>query len=162
VRIERALPPPGTAAEEAARALGIWDRILSLGLATQERWLADQATLKPGSLEQEILRILWKQREEALQRGEIHSALPENLRRTPARVHQVLESLTGAGLLLRTFEPGRGGKTVAHYQLFGAGVALAGQAFGPSPAEATARAALGANYDRYLNQMPEHNLRAWG
>lgn len=157
-RIDRTLPEPGPPPAEAARALALWERILRVGADVHTRHHVDQSLLQPGTIEHNILYVLWQHRNEPLQRGEIHDRLPEAGRKSATRTHQVLEKLGEVGLIHRSYAPGRGGNMVAHYQLFGDGHSIANAAFGPSPLEKSVRAVFGETYDTYIQIMPDMEL----
>lgn len=79
------------------------------------------------SLERSILRVLLKNTESYLRRGQIHSRLNMNKKPSAVRVGQVLTGLTEEGLLQRIHAAARGNSTTAHYALSPLGHEVCGQ-----------------------------------
>lgn len=107
---------------ERSTAITAWIEELLLAEAALRHPEAEKK-VRQGGWEAEILRVL-AGASEPLRQGEVHEKLPVEKRPTPSLVYQILESLRGAGLVIRTFAPAPGGAEVAHYQLYGPGVAL--------------------------------------
>lgn len=170
--VEDHLPPAGPAPGEAARELDVFLRWLD-GAVDAGRVPALEARLRqPTAIERAVLQVLLSKPGEALTRGDVHKAMPEQVTCSPARISQVLESLHADGLVVRTYGRARGAKEVAHYLLWESGVevcervgigALAAPPIAPRLVESTDSYTLVFSEEksrRYQEQVPRSRLWA--